>query len=137
MRRRNASVRERRVITDLDQGKSETEECAKHRLAPYKELRGTGIVQGPAFLYVLRGSRPCQRAAPAISDSALTFPDIALLNAGTSSVITFVYSAFAALRSDSICASTSSDVSVGLESAPPATSPAPVPTSPESQIRFR
>src|ERR1041384_5124692 len=48
----------------------------------------------------------------------------------TSRSINVVYSAFAVARSFSIIASNSRDVSVGPKSAPPATSPAPVPTSP-------
>lgn len=55
-----------------------------------------------------------------------TFPAIALLNAGRSSFITLVNCLFAAVSACSICESTSSDASVGRESVPPATSPAPL-----------
>ena len=47
-----------------------------------------------------------------------------------------VNAVFAAARSRSISASTATEASVGRKSAPPATSPAPLPTSPDSQIRF-
>src|ERR1051326_1955952 len=63
-------------------------------------------------------------------------PAAARLNAGTSRSIAAWYALFAAFSSLLSPSITPTDASVGRLSAPPATSPAPLLTTPFSQIRF-
>src|ERR1041385_8408930 len=72
-----------------------------------------------------------------LSAIGVILPDIVWLKAGTVFSSSSANAAFAWASCRSISSSVASSASVGRNSAPPATSPAPVPTSPESQTRLR